>query len=94
MIIYNNGETLWPTREIALRFSDRIRLFYPSSHYRDVVGELWTTHIKRNSEAFKANRRVSRYIYKKGLSVAGAPFVSLQRSGRSFFSRLLSKQTN
>jgi hypothetical protein len=83
MFVYNNGITLWPSQEIAKRFSANVSPYACSSLYSDFNGVRWTCKIKKDSEAFKANRIISEYLYEKGIAVLGAEFISLKSHNKS-----------
>ena len=87
MAVYNNGITLWPSQEIAKRFSANVSPYACSSLYSDFNGVRWTCKIKEDSEPFKANRIISEYLYEKGIAVLGAEFISLKshKKSRKFF---------
>jgi len=83
MFVYNNGITLWPTQEIARKFSANVSPYPCSSFYSDFNGVRWTCKLQKDSEAFMANRVISEYLYEKGIAVLGADFMSLESRKKS-----------
>jgi hypothetical protein len=79
MFVFNNGITAWPTQEIAKQFSSHVQPFPFSRLYSDFNGIGWNCKIRRGSEAFTANRMISKYIYEKNITVLGNEFISLEK---------------
>jgi len=79
MSVFNNGITAWPTQEIARNFSSHVKPFPFSRLYSDFNGIGWNCKIDRNSEAFKANRMISEYLYEKNITLIGEDFISLEK---------------